>query len=300
MLKRTITGGVILLLTLLFVVLKQFSPLFFDAYILIIMYGAIYEMYKVHQLSGKKADFVMICLVPIIACALMNWGDNVYKALVYIALLALAVLVVVLLEEIIEFANDRKYGTTEKNVSVLNQKLFNKTKNTMIMFGYPLLPLLVFMALNHMAYDLAYVGIITAFAVSMLTDTCAYFIGRLFGKRKFIPEVSPNKTIAGMVGGFVGGIAGALVCFLVFYSTDIFAIETFASKGVLITIFIVIGVVGSLINQLGDLVASAYKRKNNIKDFSNVFPGHGGFMDRVDGLMFVASFIYVIFMIFLV
>lgn len=300
MLKRTITGGVILLLTFLFVALKQISPLFFDAYVLIIMYGSLYEMFKVHQFANKKADFVTLCLVPIISCVIMNWSDNFYKSLVYIALLAIAVMVVVLMEEVFEFANDRRYGTTEKNISILNQRLFNKTKNTMMVFAYPILPLLLLMSLNHMMYDLAFVGIITAFAVSMLTDTCAYFVGRLFGKRKFIPEVSPNKTIAGMVGGFVGGIVGAIVCFCLFYYTDTFAIETFANKGLLITLFIVIGVVGSLINQLGDLVASAYKRKNNIKDFSNVFPGHGGFMDRVDGLMFVASFIYVLFIIFLV
>ncbi|MBR7172486.1 MAG: phosphatidate cytidylyltransferase [Clostridia bacterium] len=300
MLKRTITGGVILLMTFLFVMLKQISPIFFDAYVLIIMYGSLYEMFKVHQLANKQADFITLCLVPVISCAIMNWSDNFYKSLIFVALLAIAVLVVVLLEEIFEFANDRRYGTTEKNVSVLNQRLFNKTKNTMMVFAYPLLPLLFLMALNHMIYDLAYVGIITAFAVSMLTDTCAYFVGRLFGKRKFIPEVSPNKTVAGMVGGFVGGIIGAIACFFLFYHTSTFAIETFANKGTLISLFIIIGVIGSLINQLGDLVASAYKRKNNIKDFSNIFPGHGGFMDRVDGLMFVASFIYVLFIIFLV
>ena len=300
MLKRSITGAVILMITLLFVVLKQFSPLFFDAYVLIIMYGAIYEMFKVHQIANKQADFITLCFVPAIACAIFNLEKDFSKALVYIGLLALAVMIVVLVEEIIEFANDRKYGTTERNVSVLNQTLFHKTKATMMVFAYPILPLLILMALNHIAYDLAYVGIITAFAVSMLTDTCAYFVGRLFGKRKFIPEVSPNKTVAGVVGGFVGGLVGALACYFIFYYTDLFALASYASMGALISSFILIGILGSFINQLGDLLASAYKRKNNIKDFSNVFPGHGGFMDRVDGLMFVASFIYVIFTIFLV
>ena len=300
MLKRSITGAVILLITLLFVVLKQFSPLFFDAYVLIIMYGAIYEMYKVHQLSGKQADFITLSIVPAVVCVIFNLEDNFYKQFVYVALLALAVLLVVLVEEIIEFANDRRLGTTEKNVSVLNKTLFHKTKATMMVFAYPLLPLLVLMALNHIPYYLAYAGIVAAFAVSMLTDTCAYFVGRFFGRRKFIPEVSPNKTVAGVVGGFIGGIVGALSCYFIFCYGDLFAIEAFASKGALITTFIAIGVVGSFINQLGDLLASAYKRKNNIKDFSNVFPGHGGFMDRVDGLMFVATFIYIVFVLFLV
>lgn len=300
MLKRSITGGVILLITLLFVVLKQFSPLFFDAYVLIIMYGALFEMYKVHQISGKRVDFISLFIVPALACLVFNLENDYIKSILYVALIAMAVLVVSLVEEIATFANDRKYGTTEKNVSVLNKTLFHKTQATMQVFAYPVLPLLLLMALNHMVYDLAYVGIIVVFAISMLTDTCAYFIGRLFGKRKFIPEVSPNKTIAGVVGGFVGGVIGALACYFIFYYTDMFALATYGSKALLICVFIVIGVIGSFINQLGDLIASAYKRKHNIKDFSNVFPGHGGFMDRVDGLMFVASFVYIIFGLFLV
>ena len=60
-----------------------------------------------------------------------------------------------------------------------------------------------------------------------------------------------------------------------------------------ITAFAIIGFVGSYANQLGDLIASAYKRKAGIKDFSNIFPGHGGFMDRVDGMMFVSVVIYI-------
>lgn len=300
MLKRTITGAVIFLITLLFVALKQFSPLFFDAYLLIIMYGAIYELYKVHQLAGKNADFISICFIPLIACVLFNIEQNYLKNVIYIALVALVVMSVVLVEEIVEFRQNRRYGTTEKNVSVLNQKLFIKTKTTMLVVAYPLVPLMLVMALNHIAYDLAYVGIIATFAISMLTDTCAYFVGRLVGKTKFIPEVSPNKTVAGVVGGFIGGIIGSLACYFIFYYTSLFDLGAFGSKGLLITVFIIIGVLGSLINQLGDLIASAYKRKYNIKDFSNIFPGHGGFLDRVDGMMFVGSLIFVVFVLFLV
>lgn len=300
MLKRSITGAVILLITLLFVVLKQFSPIFFDVYVLIIMYGGLYEMYKSTQNSTKAVDYITLSMVPAIACLIFNLEDEFHKSLIYMALLAILVMMVVLTEEIIIFANDRRYGVTEKNISVLNKTLFYKTKATMSVFAYPILPLLFLMALNHITYKLAYVGLILTFAVSMLTDTMAYFIGRLFGKRKFIPEVSPNKTIAGMVGGFAGGIIAAIVCFFIFTKTNLLNISEFGSKGVLICVFLAVGIVGSFITQLGDLIASAYKRRHNIKDFSNIFPGHGGFLDRVDGLMFNAVFIYIIFVLFLV
>ncbi len=300
MLKRTITGAVILLITALFVVLKQFNPIFFDIYILIMSYGSLYEMYKAHQMSGKEADFACLFFVPALTCIIFNIIEDTSKAVLYIGLLALAVMMVVLVEEIGTFAKDRKFGTTEKNISVLNQSLFHKTKATMMVFAYPILPFMLFMALNHIIYDLAYIGLIASFAISMLTDTCAYLVGKFCGKRKFIPEVSPNKTIAGVVGGFIGGLIGSLACFFIFYYTSLFDLASFGGKGLIVTIFILIGIFGSLINQLGDLIASAYKRKHNIKDFSNIFPGHGGFMDRADGLMFNASLIYIVFMLFLV
>lgn len=300
MLKRSITGAIILLITVLFVILKQFSPLFFDAYVLIIMYGALYEMYKVHQLANKQADFVSLFFVPVIACVIFNLEKNPLKSILYMALVALVLLMIVLTQEIITFAKDRKFGSTEKNISVLNRSLFKKTKTTLKVFVYPFVPLMFLMALNHISYDLSYIGLVLTFAVSMLADTCAYLVGKTMGKTKFIPEVSPNKTVAGVVGCFVGGVIGSLACYFIFYYTNIFALSSVASMGALISIFLVIGILGSYITMLGDLIASAYKRKNSIKDFSNVFPGHGGFMDRVDGLMFNATLIYVIFTLFLV
>jgi len=134
----------------------------------------------------------------------------------------------------------------------------------------------------------------------MLTDTIAYLIGRAFGKRKFVPEVSPKKTIAGMVGGFIGGIIGALACFFIFYYTDLFTALNVIGFTKSITTFIIVGVVGSYINQLGDLIASALKRKGGLKDYGHIFPGHGGFMDRFDGMMFVSALIYIVFMLMLV
>ena len=68
----------------------------------------------------------------------------------------------------------------------------------------------------------------------------------------------------------------------------------------LIATFVLLGVFGTFLTQFGDLVASAFKRKVGIKDFGNIFPGHGGFMDRVDGLMFTAALVYVLFALFII
>jgi phosphatidate cytidylyltransferase len=221
-------------------------------------------------------------------------------ALVYVLLLAMLIIVLCLTLDIVSFAKNRKNGTTEPDVSVLNSSLFNKTKQTLMIFAYPLLPLGFLFAINHLNFTLSFVGIVLAFAVSMLTDTCAYLIGRACGKNKFIPEVSPNKTVEGVVGGFIGGIVGAILCFVIFYFANIFDFASINVLWKLILSFAIVGILGSYINQLGDLVASAFKRKVGIKDFSNIFPGHGGFMDRVDGLMFTMTFTFIIFVLVLV
>lgn len=301
MLKRTITGAVILAVTLIFVILKQYSDLFFDAYVLIMSYASLIEVASAYKLSSKKVNLPLLLFIPAVMCLIVNLANSRYDAFIYQMLTAIIILIISLTCEIIVFARNRKHGTTEKKLYILNQSLFEVTKNTMMVFAYPLLPLTFIFVLNHMPYDVGYIGIILAFAISMLTDTCAYLFGRAFGKHKFIPEVSPKKTIEGVVGGFVGGLVGGMGCFLVFKYTSLFNLLALGpTMPVIIIIFIVVSLVGSYINQLGDLIASAFKRKGGIKDFSNIFPGHGGFMDRIDGLMFTSTFIYIIFALFLV
>lgn len=300
MLKRTLTGAVIFIVSLAFVLLKQVHALFFDAFALAVMYGCLHETINAYKVAGRPLNKVALYAVPALMCLIFNLVTSVYYALVLNLLIAVALIVYLLTNDIIEFAVNRKHDTTEKNLTLLNQSLFEKTKISMMVYAYPLLPLSFMFALNHLPYEIGYIGIVLIFAVSMLTDTCAYFVGRLWGKTKFIPEVSPKKTVAGMIGGFVGGIIGALACFFVFYYTDLFAVLNIAGKGASITAFLIIAIVGSYINQLGDLIASALKRKVGIKDFANIFPGHGGFMDRVDGMMFVSVFIYIILALFFV
>lgn len=299
MLKRTITGAFIFLFTFAFVFLKQFSPLIFDAYVLIVSCFSIYEVTKAYKADGKKTHIWILYPVPAAFCVIFNLEKHLANAFIYGLLIAMIILVIGLSADIIEFAKNRKLNENV-DAEVLNKTLFDKTKYSMMVFAYPLLPLACLFAINHMSYTIGYIGIIMAFAVSMLTDTCAYFVGVLFGKKKFVPEVSPKKSIEGVFGGFLGGIIGAGACFSIFYFTDILNISQIAPLWALILAFALVGVVGSYINQLGDLIASALKRKVGIKDYAQIFPGHGGFMDRVDGLMFTAVFIMIVFSLLLV
>ncbi|MGV6805057.1 MAG: phosphatidate cytidylyltransferase [Ruegeria sp.] len=120
-------------------------------------------------------------------------------------------------------------------------------------------------------------------SVVVATDVAGYFVGKTFGGPKFWPRISPKKTWSGTAGGWV---ASALVGVL-------FAIQ--AGFGIR---FVLVSVLASMASQAGDIIESAIKRKFGVKDSSNLVPGHGGFLDRFDGMMgasllvLIASLVY--------
>lgn len=124
-----------------------------------------------------------------------------------------------------------------------------------------------------------------------ISDTCAYFVGVLFGKHKIFPKLSPKKTFEGCFGGVCGSTLGFLAYGLVLKHFGIIENEV-------LIMFICLGVVGSVVAQIGDLTASAIKRNNNIKDYGNLIPGHGGIMDRFDSIIFVSPLVYIMISLF--
>ncbi|MCM1104234.1 MAG: phosphatidate cytidylyltransferase [Clostridium sp.] len=124
------------------------------------------------------------------------------------------------------------------------------------------------------------------FISSWISDTCAYLVGRTFGRHKLAPVLSPKKSVEGSVGGILGA---ALVGFLygwILQTTNTLNIPHQALS------FALIGGVGSVLSQLGDLAASGIKRDHDIKDYGKLIPGHGGIMDRFDSVIVTAPLIY--------
>ena len=117
--------------------------------------------------------------------------------------------------------------------------------------------------------------------LNFATDTGAWLIGKNFGKHKLWPSVSPGKTIE----GFLGGIALATIFSALYWWNFMPKMET----NFLVCLFIL-----TIFSQVGDLVQSRLKRSFNIKDSSNIIPGHGGIHDRIDSLLFVMPFYLVI------
>lgn len=137
-------------------------------------------------------------------------------------------------------------------------------------------------------------AMLLVFVCAWLTDTGAYFTGCFLGKHKLIEHVSPKKTIEGSIGGIIVCIISCIVYKLVIVNLKM----TFTGAEDITYIHIaIIGLVSSILSQLGDLVASAIKRDCDIKDYGWIFPGHGGFMDRFDSVMYIAPVIYLLLLI---
>ncbi len=117
-------------------------------------------------------------------------------------------------------------------------------------------------------------------AITFLSDTGGYFAGRFLGKHKLYPAISPKKTVEGLMGGLALAVAAAFV-----------ARHVFPGHGHLTPVdCIVLGVVGALFAVTGDLVESMIKRATGVKDSGTLIPGHGGMLDRIDGLLFCGPF----------
>ncbi len=157
---------------------------------------------------------------------------------------------------------------------------------------------------GHLVLGMLYVGLLPAFLIRMrslphgaeavymtyavvfLCDTCAYALGRAFGRRPLWPRISPKKTWEGFFGGLLGALLAALVCRAWFaHFLDLPAAIGF-------------GAIAGTLGQAGDLVESLWKRESQIKDSSALIPGHGGALDRFDNLHFVAPVLYTYLVLF--
>lgn len=124
------------------------------------------------------------------------------------------------------------------------------------------------------------------FTTAVISDTFAFFVGSRVGGPKLCPAVSPKKTLSGSIAGMVGGIVGAvgmgLFTKLVF--PDVSLPPWWAN--------LIVGFIGALAAELGDLFFSLVKRHCNVKDYGTLFPGHGGMLDRMDSILFTAIILY--------
>ncbi len=125
--------------------------------------------------------------------------------------------------------------------------------------------------------------VILAFVVTWANDTFAYFAGHALGRHRMLERISPKKTWEGFAGGAVGSVVGALVTRWILPELEVLTPAQ----------MVVVGIGGAILGPLGDLCESLVKRAAGVKDSGRIIPGHGGLLDRIDALLFVAPWVYV-------
>ena len=181
-------------------------------------------------------------------------------------------------------------------IFVSSECIYSIVKNTEIKkFGinvlhylYPSVCLLFMVAANELG-DNGFIALLTAFVISPLSDTAAYFTGMAIGGKKLCPKISPKKTWAGAIGGTIGGAIGGILVYLIFKPTINFPLP--------VIFFALVGIIASIVNIFGDLFESVIKRRAGVKDSGKILPGHGGVLDRIDGTSFVIIAIYFAFLL---
>lgn len=167
--------------------------------------------------------------------------------------------------------------------------------------GYCGLLSCIFSCVNHLKENSA-PAVLLMFLIVMLTDSFAYVFGKLLKRwipQKLAPKISPNKTVIGGVGGIVGGMLAGVVAYWLWFGMSKVAGDALVYSSGLhpCVAFLLIGFVGAIVGQAGDLFESYIKRKCGIKDSGKILPGHGGVLDRFDSMFFVGALVLISFLI---
>ena len=285
MLKRTITGIGIVIVTVGFFLCKYFldMPVFegvflkpvtigdmlFDLFILIMAVISTYEYERAFSDKLLKTEKAIIFIYPfagyISYCFKgLGWA---FGAMLFLFLLLLAQLV---------FEYDKI------SLESIGISLF-----TMI---YPSTILVSLLVINRYP---TLEPLLMVFAITPCADTFAYFVGSIVKGKKLCPNISPNKTVSGFIGGLFGGMIASLLVYFIF--TEKGAI--FNSVFLEVLLFAGAGIACALLTAYGDLVEIVIKIKLGIMDMGKILPGHGGMSDRIDGLTFAAPVISFVFTI---
>lgn len=177
--------------------------------------------------------------------------------------------------------------------------VFSKGKQSFESVGYALFAiiypsaLLIPLALMNDLGEISFFALVLTFIVSPCADVFAYLVGRLFKGKKLCPDISPNKTISGAIGGLLGGTAGSVVVYALLKDSFVYHLSTNPY-----VYFALVGLLAAALTEIGDLAESFVKRSVGIKDSGKIFPGHGGMLDRIDGLIFASVFIYFVTALF--
>lgn len=269
-----ITVFVILLLILLFA-----NTLVMDIFVSLLSIIGVYEYYNCFKKSNKANPNIiyMVIVSLLIVFTHLLHNENYLTEINHDSLLVLILMIIPI-----------------SIIVLMCEMVLNHKKNIIdictTVFGIVYIPLeLLFFSMTREDLNLGRFLVWYIVIASWGSDSCAYLIGKNFGKHHFT-EISPNKTIEGCIAGIVGAMI--ISAFYTIAINNIFNLTISV-----LTTTIITGIL-AFIGQIGDLTASSVKRYCDIKDFSELIPGHGGLLDRIDSVILVSPFAYILLYLF--
>ncbi len=255
--KRWISG--VIAVPLLFVVIFYGSEAVFAALIIIVIVGAVAEYNRMVFDRGcvreRLLGLIIALLIPVAAFS----GD----LRIVLAVIAFSMI-----------------GAFSLSLADENDHPIDVVSVSKVVFGYIYIP---FMVSHFILLRQTDDGIIWIFFILILAfcgDIAAFYVGRSIGKRKLMPRISPGKTVEGTVGLLIGSTGGCVL------------FQHFLLPGLPVFHAAILGLSGGIIGQLGDLCESIIKRASGVKDSGSLVIGHGGLLDRLDCLIFIAPYVY--------
>lgn len=264
MLKRILTGVIAISIFVPFLIFSHTL-----AFPIIMGFCAAISVWEMLHCAGLHKNFwLSLPLYPVAAVMpfVMRW----FKLEVALIVGLMSILLLMLYVFAVSVLGHKKVGVTDA-AAVFMTFIYSVAGFTAIIF------LRDYIEGGQYMYLMVFIG-------AWITDTFAYFGGRLFGKHKLIPEVSPKKTIEGSISGTLFGLL-SFVAFAFIYNQWLLPD---GGTAIPYWVMILVGFVTAIVSQIGDLSMSVLKRHYGIKDYGKIFPGHGGILDRFDSVLPVA------------
>lgn len=273
-LKRAISGAVYILLLLASILYSTESFLILFGVFLIISLFEFCNLIQVDKLIPVVAGTSLYVLVTFFS----NYNESKSSDIQTLDIILLASTLLISIKCIVFL-----FDNNIQSVSTLSKYLY--------LLGYITLPFVFITKISFGVNDYNPKIIIGLFILIWTNDTFAYIVGKSMGKHKLFEKISPKKTIEGFFGGLIFAIfAGYLISMYLIKPS-----AQFSDKSILIWMIIaaIVGVIGTI----GDLIESKFKRIAGVKDSGKIMPGHGGVLDRLDSVIFVAPFIFLFYKI---
>lgn len=284
--KRAISSIFIMLTIVLAIASKFLISEIFDVFIAVVGIVGALEMCNILDKMGVKVSRFLasmyIAVLYMVIIFPIEDGASLTTVLIWIISSFVAYALAIFVYELF----NQKENKAQNALSI--------TLNSLRVMVYPSLLIGMFFIINHLeAFStiaiktpyLSFIVIVFIWGTAILSDTFAYLVGSTLHGPKLCPKISPNKTWSGAIGGVIGGVVMGVITYFLIKNIDCMQV-ILSGTHLNIAWFMVLGAIGSVVGQMGDIFESWLKRKAGVKDSGNFIPGHGGMLDRIDALMF--------------